>query len=61
MSSARAYLFGHPRAWELPGQPPRRGVASRASLRSRLASLRAAVRRPLADGGAIAVEPGACA
>lgn len=61
MSSARTYLYGHPLAWELPGRGPRREVARRTSLRSRLVALRAAVARRFADAGAVAVEPGGCA
>jgi hypothetical protein len=61
MSSARTYLYGHPLAWELPERGPRRAVASRTSLRSRLVALRAAVARRFADAGAVAVEPGGCA
>lgn len=59
MSSARAYLFGHARAWDVPGdgrRPARPSGAARSRGRARF---RVAGRR-LADSPA-AARAGACA
>jgi hypothetical protein len=61
MSSARAFLYGHPLAWSVPERPGRQGVAARSTVGSRLAAVRAAGRRAFGGRGTVAVEPGGCA